>query len=159
MLCVFTGCAQPTANFRAVKCDRHRGVCIVLNCGRSSWQDTEKTRDRNPCRTHRRRAAKGPIDPNKPIRVADGLPKLHKDGYRYFHRDSGRFAEHRAIFEEHLGRKLYPGENIHHINGVRDDNRIENLELWVTQQPSGQRAEDLLEWANEIIRRYQKTDE
>ena len=45
--------------------------------------------------------------------------------------------------EEKLGRKLVKGESVHHINGVRDDNRPENLELWITFQPYGQRASDI----------------
>lgn len=56
--------------------------------------------------------------------------------------------------EDYIGRFLLPGENIHHKNGVRDDNRLENLELWVASQPAGQRPEDLLAWADEIYARY-----
>lgn len=62
--------------------------------------------------------------------------------------------QHQWVMEQHIGRPLEPGEEVHHINGVRDDNRIENLELWSTRQPKGQRWQDKLEWAHEMIRLY-----
>lgn len=71
--------------------------------------------------------------------------------------------EHIVKMEEILGRPLWFGEEVHHINGVKDDNRVDgplvnfrsgNLELWATSQPKGQRVEDIVEWAKEMLRRY-----
>jgi hypothetical protein len=77
-----------------------------------------------------------------------GSKSTHRDGYIMVKVADGRvIGEHRAVMEQHLGRRLARGENVHHINGVRDDNRIENLELWYSPQPYGQRVEDLLRYA------------
>lgn len=63
--------------------------------------------------------------------------------------------EHRIVMEGKLQRYVRPDESVHHKNGNRADNRPENLELWVRYQPAGQRAEDLLAYAKEILRRYE----
>jgi hypothetical protein len=112
------------------------------------------------CRTHYRRARNHEGNPfgGNTLR---GEGKWKSKGYAVLRRPGhpnantlGNIREHVYVMSEFLGRPLIPGENVHHKNGVKDDNRLENLELWVSHQPSGQRPEDLLQWAYEIIERY-----
>ena len=62
--------------------------------------------------------------------------------------------QHRHVMEEKLDRPLKPYENVHHINGVKTDNRVENLEIWVSKQPKGQREADIIEWASLFLQAH-----
>jgi hypothetical protein len=57
---------------------------------------------------------------------------------------------------QYLGRPLKANENVHHIDGNKQNNALENLELWITAQPKGQRPQDLVEYAKKILRTYAK---
>jgi hypothetical protein len=73
---------------------------------------------------------------------------IDKRGYRVCSRSNGAgrkiyIQEHRVEMERYLGRELLPHETVHHKNGQRADNRIENLELWSSRHGKGQRVSDL----------------
>jgi len=83
------------------------------------------------------------------VRSQYGNGYVNKCGYRAIYRDHPNansrtkiILEHVFVMSEMIGRPIRKGETVHHKNGVRHDNRPENLELWTSRHPAGVRKED-----------------
>lgn len=83
-----------------------------------------------------------------------GGRRLNGKGYMHVRVDGKSHLEHRLVMEAMLGRKLLDSEHVHHVNGIRDDNRPENLELWAKPHPYGQRMPDVIAHAIDTLKRY-----
>jgi hypothetical protein len=110
------------------------------------------------CHAHWSRQRRwGEVREDVPIRgrlTLVGTPNSAGYVFLFTDRQHTSVYEHQFIMMQMLGRSLLDGEEVHHKNGRHGDNRPENLEIWVTKQPKGQRPEDLVEWAHEILERY-----
>jgi hypothetical protein len=133
-----------------------RGSCAVAGCGRPAHAQ-------GLCRAHLERLRQhGSPRADVPLRVVTGSGSL-SHGYwkvpvppaeRHLVGGETSALEHRLVMARHLGRALLPDETVHHVNGDRLDNRLANLELWSSAQPSGQRVTDKLDFAYALLRRY-----
>jgi hypothetical protein len=93
-------------------------------------------------------ARRGPAHPN----YKGGW--TNSRGYHIVRHNGKDVGEHRVVMERLLGRPLFEDESVHHINGDRTDNRAENLELWSTSHPAGQRVSQKTAWAAAWLHRH-----
>jgi hypothetical protein len=138
-----------------VKYHKGNGSCLVEGC-------TNKYHSKGYCNKHSARLTRYGDPLGKPeSRRSNGNGYIDRNGYIILYAPenpnsskTGKLMEHRMVMSNFIGRTLYKDETVHHKNGIRNDNRIENLELMVKYHPIGQKPEHLVLWAEEILDRY-----
>ncbi len=117
-------------------------ILLNKNMVKSKKQEEYLMSNRNPFQNQRRennRMWKGGIRHTSTgyiLILKPNHPKATKKGY---------VPEHRLVMEKHLGRYLKENEIVHHINGIRDDNRIENLVVLTISKHHAQHRKELWE--------------
>lgn len=86
--------------------------------------------------------------------IKRGYRNIYLPNDKYTTRKDGVVLEHVLVMCRNLGRLLEKHETVHHINGIKDDNRLENLELCSHSHPHGQRIEDKIAWCKEFLEIY-----
>jgi len=146
-------CNKAVTELKAGKCQKCYNFDRRKNCPKCDNLMTHKSKLCRACYFERLRVEGEKKRIGNRIIDRDGYAHIGVDKSSSYHH-KGYIPEHRKVMEDKLGRKLLSNENIHHKNGIRSDNRLENLELWTSRQPKGQRINDLILFAKEIIETY-----
>lgn len=140
---------------RPKKIETEEDICRFSECQRI-WVSEDRY-----CKQHAtQRKRRGYMSPIREFYQEPKWSDWRKNIQGYIYRVKGygptlkQELLHRVVMEDFLGRKLTSEETVHHKNGIRDDNRLENLELWSGKHPYGQRVEDKLKFAREILEEY-----
>lgn len=146
-------------------------ICTICACSYFNKSLGSRAKYCKPCGikvsrdNHRKRnRIKNGISLTKPIlnKKRNGEGYICPQGYKHItvpghpnaKNKQGRLCEHTVVMCKFIGRALTKNESVHHKNGIRNDNRIENLEIWHRGQPGGQRLEDKIKWAKEFLKQY-----
>lgn len=164
--CGVTGCknpryVSPSNNKRSSWCGSHKHArpvqsedikCQVEECPRAARVSVHSIT--GYCETHAK-------NPNAAVTSGEAMinrsPEFwgkDKKGYLVKRIDGIDYRQHRMVMEGYLGRALLPGENVHHKNAIKTDNRIENLQLWQVSQPAGSNLLDTMEYMRWYLKEH-----